>query len=73
MSVFTFIAANCPMDEVRPSKEYPLEINIDKGRFMTVMPMIISLCASSGKYLIIQIKSMAFFLNGLTIQKVEQN
>lgn len=31
MSVFTFIAANCPMDEVRPSKEYPLEINIDKG------------------------------------------
>jgi hypothetical protein len=31
MSVCTFIAANCPMDEVRPSKEYPLEINIDEG------------------------------------------
>jgi hypothetical protein len=24
MSVCTFIAANCPMDEVRPSKKYPL-------------------------------------------------
>lgn len=31
MSVCTFIAANCPMDEVRPPKEYPLEINIDTG------------------------------------------
>ena len=31
MSVCTFIAANCPMDEVRPSKEYPLEINVDEG------------------------------------------
>lgn len=31
MSVCTFIAANCPMDEVRPSKEYPLEINVDTG------------------------------------------
>jgi len=31
MSVCTFIAANCPLDEVRPSKEYPLEINIDEG------------------------------------------
>lgn len=31
MSLCTFIAANCPMDEVRPSKEYPLEINVNEG------------------------------------------
>lgn len=31
MSVCTFIAANYPMDEVRSSKEYPLEINVDEG------------------------------------------
>lgn len=29
MSVHTFIAANCPLDEVRPSVEYPVEINVD--------------------------------------------
>ncbi|MGI5912878.1 MAG: hypothetical protein ACOX6E_09950 [Syntrophomonadaceae bacterium] len=29
MSVCTFIAANCPLDEVKPSKEYPLMINVD--------------------------------------------
>lgn len=31
MTVCTFIAANCPLGEVRPSKDYPLELNIDKG------------------------------------------
>lgn len=31
MSVCTFIAANCPLDEVRPSKKYPLKINVDEG------------------------------------------
>ncbi|CUH92958.1 hypothetical protein [Herbinix luporum] len=31
MSVCTFIAANCIMNEVRPSKKYPLKINIDEG------------------------------------------
>lgn len=31
MSVCTFIAADYPLDEVRPPKDYPLEINIDKG------------------------------------------
>lgn len=31
MSVCTFIASNYPMDEVSPSKEYPLKINVDEG------------------------------------------
>jgi hypothetical protein len=31
MSVCTFMAADCPLDEVRPSKKYPLEIDLDKG------------------------------------------
>lgn len=31
MTACTFIAANCPLDEVRPSKEYPLEVNLDEG------------------------------------------
>ena len=31
MSVCTFIASNCPLKEVAPEKEYPLEINIDNG------------------------------------------
>ncbi|HZK26903.1 MAG TPA: hypothetical protein VFD00_05100 [Thermoclostridium sp.] len=33
MSVCTFIVANCPLDEVKPSKEYPLMINVDTGSF----------------------------------------
>ena len=31
MSVCTFIAADCPLKEVSPEKEYPLHINIDEG------------------------------------------
>ena len=31
MSVCTFIAADCPLKEVAPEKEYPLHINIDEG------------------------------------------
>ena len=31
MSVCTFIASNCPLTEVAPEKEYPIEINIDNG------------------------------------------
>ena len=31
MSVCTFIAANCPLEEVRPSRNYPVEINVDAG------------------------------------------
>jgi len=31
MSVCTFIAADFHMDEMRPSKNYPLEINLDEG------------------------------------------
>ena len=31
MSVCTFIASNCPLKEVAPEKEYPLEINLDNG------------------------------------------
>ena len=31
MSVCTFIASNCPLKEVTPEKEYPLEINLDNG------------------------------------------
>jgi len=31
MSACTFIAADIPLSEVKPSQEYPLEINIDNG------------------------------------------
>ncbi len=31
MSACTFIASNCPLTEVAPKQEYPLEINIDTG------------------------------------------
>ena len=31
MSVCTFIAADIPLQEVGPSKEYPIHIDIDKG------------------------------------------
>ena len=31
MSVCTFIAANCSLPDVRPSKEYDVHINIDTG------------------------------------------
>ena len=31
MSVCTFIAADCPLKEAAPEKEYPLHINIDEG------------------------------------------
>ena len=31
MSVCTFIAADCPLKEVSPEKEYPPHINIDEG------------------------------------------
>lgn len=31
MSVCTFIAADIPLQEVAPSKEYPIHIDIDKG------------------------------------------
>ena len=31
MSVCTFIASDSPLREVAPEKEYPLEINMDKG------------------------------------------
>ena len=31
MSVCTFIAANCPLPDVRPSKEYDVHIDIDTG------------------------------------------
>ncbi|HEY8361884.1 MAG TPA: hypothetical protein VIK77_03225, partial [Tissierellaceae bacterium] len=31
MTVCTFIAANCPLDEVRQSKNYPIELNVDTG------------------------------------------
>ena len=31
MSVCLFLAAACPMREVHPTKEYPLEINVDTG------------------------------------------
>lgn len=31
MSVCTFIAANCPLPDVRPSKEYDVNFNIDTG------------------------------------------
>lgn len=31
MSECTFIAANCPLDEVKPLKKYPLMINVDTG------------------------------------------
>ena len=31
MSVCTFIASDCPLKEVAPMKDYPLEINIDNG------------------------------------------
>ena len=66
MSVCTFIAANCPMDEVDRRKNIRYWLMSMKERFTTVMPTIISICTSSGKYLIIRIKSMAFALNGLT-------
>ena len=29
MSVCVFIAANCPLPEVKPTEDYPLHINID--------------------------------------------
>ena len=31
MNVWTFIAVNCPLYEIKPSEEYPLEINVDAG------------------------------------------
>ena len=31
MSVCTFLAANCPLPTVSPSRDYPLHINIDTG------------------------------------------
>jgi hypothetical protein len=31
MSVCTFIASDSPLREISPSKEYPLEINLDTG------------------------------------------
>lgn len=31
MSVCTFFASDCPLPEVSPPREYPLEINIDNG------------------------------------------
>lgn len=31
MSVCLFLAADCAMQEVHPTKEYPLEINVDTG------------------------------------------
>ena len=31
MSVCTFIAADVPLQEVAPSKKYPIHINLDKG------------------------------------------
>ncbi len=31
MSICTFLAANCYLPEVAPSKEYPLYINVDNG------------------------------------------
>ena len=31
MSVCTFVAADIPLQEVEPSKEYPLHIDLDKG------------------------------------------
>lgn len=31
MSVCTFIASNMPLKEVAPEKEYPIEINLEKG------------------------------------------
>lgn len=73
MSVCTFIAANCPMDEVIPSKEYPLEINIDEG---TIYDGDADDNFSLRKFRGVSDytdKSMAFSLDGLIIQKVEQN
>ncbi len=31
MSAYTFIAADCPLTPLSPSKEYPPEINVDRG------------------------------------------
>ena len=31
MSVHTFLAADCPLPTLTPSRDYPLHINIDKG------------------------------------------
>lgn len=31
MSVCTFLAANCPLAEAAPAKEYPVHINLDNG------------------------------------------
>ena len=31
MSVCTFIASDCPLAEIEPSQDYPLDINIDDG------------------------------------------
>lgn len=31
MSVCTFLASDCPLSEVAPMQEYPLEINVDTG------------------------------------------
>lgn len=31
MSTCIFMAADSPLPEVRPSKEYPLHINVDTG------------------------------------------
>lgn len=31
MSVCTFLAANCPLPETAPGREYPLHIDVDKG------------------------------------------
>ncbi len=31
MSVCTFLASDCPLPEVVPTREYPLEINVDTG------------------------------------------
>lgn len=73
MSVCTFITADCPLDKVRPSKKYPPEIVSIHEQFMTVMPMIISVCASSGTFLTIRTKSMVSAWNGLTILKEGQD
>ncbi len=40
MSVCKFIAADIPLHEVEPSKEYPLHIDLDKGKLIFGMVRI---------------------------------
>lgn len=73
MSVGKFIAANWPLPEVEPSKEYPLYINLDEERSVMGMPMTIIAFVILQMSIPLRIRNMVSFWIGLTALRVGPN